>query len=380
MGLRAGEAGGMGPSLFQVGRVLWPGAAGREANKWVEADGMAAVRLGFTHRSGPRSPPPRDTVSTMTDVPYHPHDIARRLDAARQDLLELSTRNRLLSTPRHAKRARALEVVDEKSDELYRLLVEGHASLTFLEASDEALAEQAEKEPPPKPGQRGGQREGRSPSTTGTRGPPRWNRAVRGRDCAGPTPTPSPKPGPTRRPPPCWSSPRSRRRPSRVRSWTPTEVQKHHRDLKLQTDLKFGGPAEASAADLLRRPFVRAGAGGQHAVPGPGLSEVVRRRHDTEGPVRAAGAGAGHAVAEERPYAVLHRVERGRGVDQPVAAGEAEGRLRPGAAGPGDRSGDRRTRRGRRTTASDSDGTVGEARAFRPSDYFARRCGTCCAT
>ena len=74
-----------------------------------------------------------------------PADIPRRLDAARQDLLELSTRNRLLSTPRHAKRARALEVVDEKSDELYRLLIEGGASLTFLEASEETLAQKVQE-------------------------------------------------------------------------------------------------------------------------------------------------------------------------------------------------------------------------------------------
>ena len=102
--------------------------------------------LGFASpptAHGPRFPPPRDTVGTMTDA-NPPHDIPRRLDAARQDLLELSTRNRLLSTPRHAKRARALEVVDEKSDELYRLLIEGGASLTFLEASEKTLAEQAE--------------------------------------------------------------------------------------------------------------------------------------------------------------------------------------------------------------------------------------------
>ena len=77
----------------------------------------------------------------MSDSSSAPgHALAARLDAARQDLLELSTRNRLLSTPRRRKRARALEVVDEKSDELFRLLVEGGASLTFEPASDEALA------------------------------------------------------------------------------------------------------------------------------------------------------------------------------------------------------------------------------------------------
>jgi len=83
----------------------------------------------------------RDNLALMTDA-ADLKTIADRLDAARQDLLELSTRNRLLSTPRHAKRARALEVVDEKSDELYRLLVEGGASLTFQEATEETLAEQ----------------------------------------------------------------------------------------------------------------------------------------------------------------------------------------------------------------------------------------------
>ncbi len=58
-------------------------------------------------------------------------DFHRRLEAARRDLLELSTRNRLLSTPRHRKRSRALEIVGERSDDVFRLLVHEARTLTF---------------------------------------------------------------------------------------------------------------------------------------------------------------------------------------------------------------------------------------------------------
>ena len=89
-----------------------------------------------------------ETQAVQTDFQEDPQVIADRLDAARQDLLELSTRNRLLSTPRHRKRAKALEVVDERSDEMYRLLVEGKASLTFLKAADKSPEEIGQDESP----------------------------------------------------------------------------------------------------------------------------------------------------------------------------------------------------------------------------------------
>ncbi len=56
--------------------------------------------------------------------------IKARLESARRDLLDLSARNRLVSTPRRA--ASVLEIVDERSSELFRLLVREGKSMTFL--------------------------------------------------------------------------------------------------------------------------------------------------------------------------------------------------------------------------------------------------------
>jgi hypothetical protein len=50
---------------------------------------------------------------------------------ARMGLLDLSARNRLLNTPRSAKNARIIEIVDEKSAEVFRLLVTEERALTF---------------------------------------------------------------------------------------------------------------------------------------------------------------------------------------------------------------------------------------------------------
>ncbi len=57
------------------------------------------------------------------------------LDRIRRELLDLSTRNRLLSIPVGSKTARLVEVRDELSTEVYRLLVPEKKTLTFLPAS-----------------------------------------------------------------------------------------------------------------------------------------------------------------------------------------------------------------------------------------------------
>ena len=54
------------------------------------------------------------------------------LNRSRQELLDLSTRNRLLSIPVNSKAARIVQVHDELSDQVYRLLVEEKKSLSFL--------------------------------------------------------------------------------------------------------------------------------------------------------------------------------------------------------------------------------------------------------
>lgn len=54
------------------------------------------------------------------------------LEQNRRELLDLSTRNRLLSMPVESKSARVVHVRDEHSDEIFRLLVTGKKTLTFI--------------------------------------------------------------------------------------------------------------------------------------------------------------------------------------------------------------------------------------------------------
>ncbi|WP_223262616.1 DUF3320 domain-containing protein [Sphingobium sp. SCG-1] len=55
-----------------------------------------------------------------------------KLDRARMELLDLSARNRLLNMPRSEKSAKAVQVVDEKSAQIFRLLVSEGKVFTFL--------------------------------------------------------------------------------------------------------------------------------------------------------------------------------------------------------------------------------------------------------
>ena len=59
-------------------------------------------------------------------------DLRGILDRARKELLELSPRNRLLDTPRGRPRALLVEVVDERSAEIFDLLVGQGRKLGFL--------------------------------------------------------------------------------------------------------------------------------------------------------------------------------------------------------------------------------------------------------
>ncbi|MDQ0507346.1 DUF3320 domain-containing protein [Xanthobacter agilis] len=58
--------------------------------------------------------------------------IADKLDRARMELLDLSARNRLLNMPRSSKSARSIEIIDEKSSEIFRLLVRENKVFTFV--------------------------------------------------------------------------------------------------------------------------------------------------------------------------------------------------------------------------------------------------------
>lgn len=61
-----------------------------------------------------------------------PFSIQELLDRSRKELLDLSTRNRLLSIPVNSKSARIIQVYDELSAEVFRLLVNEKKSLSFL--------------------------------------------------------------------------------------------------------------------------------------------------------------------------------------------------------------------------------------------------------
>lgn len=89
----------------------------------------------MTDESATPDPPLPEALDA---VPPGASPLVRRLLGARQDLLELSTRNRLLSTPRHRKRAKAVEIVDERSGIVFARLVEGGKTMTFDPADESA--------------------------------------------------------------------------------------------------------------------------------------------------------------------------------------------------------------------------------------------------
>ncbi len=80
-----------------------------------------------------RLPPAADRDES---APPTASDLGDRLDKAREELLELSTRNRLLSTPRHRARSRVLEIVGEDAEALFAALVERGQALTFAFAEE----------------------------------------------------------------------------------------------------------------------------------------------------------------------------------------------------------------------------------------------------
>lgn len=66
---------------------------------------------------------------------------AEKLERARTELLDLSARNRLLNIPRAAKSAKLVEVVDEKSVEVFRMLVTEGRAFTFLAGKAASIAD-----------------------------------------------------------------------------------------------------------------------------------------------------------------------------------------------------------------------------------------------
>ncbi|MGO7200761.1 DUF4011 domain-containing protein, partial [Rhizobium ruizarguesonis] len=58
--------------------------------------------------------------------------VEAKIEKARTELLDLSARNRLLNVPRFSKSAKTIDVVEEKSSEVFRILVSDGKTMTFL--------------------------------------------------------------------------------------------------------------------------------------------------------------------------------------------------------------------------------------------------------
>ena len=59
-------------------------------------------------------------------------NVVKRIQQSRRELLDLSARNRLINTPRESSQGRKIEVVDERSEEVFRLLARERRAMSFL--------------------------------------------------------------------------------------------------------------------------------------------------------------------------------------------------------------------------------------------------------
>lgn len=73
-----------------------------------------------------------------SDSPAHDSQagLRRKLELSRRELLDLTARNRLLHAPRRQSRSSSIEIIDERSEHLHRLLVIDGKSMTFDAAPD----------------------------------------------------------------------------------------------------------------------------------------------------------------------------------------------------------------------------------------------------
>jgi very-short-patch-repair endonuclease len=120
----------------------------------VSADDIeTAVLPGDETVSRSSTQPPRTITEGTADSATRVHatqisqshstlaDLQELLDRTRKELLDLSTRNRLLSIPINSKAARIVLVHDELSSEVFRLLVNEKKSLSFVPGSETKHAE-----------------------------------------------------------------------------------------------------------------------------------------------------------------------------------------------------------------------------------------------
>ncbi|HEX8555267.1 MAG TPA: DUF4011 domain-containing protein, partial [Sphingomonas sp.] len=85
-----------------------------------------------------KNEPELPTSVFQSDLP-----LDEKLDRARTELLDLSARNRLLNMPRSSKGAKAVEIVDEISNEVFRMLVTEGRPFTFLAGKAASAGEPA---------------------------------------------------------------------------------------------------------------------------------------------------------------------------------------------------------------------------------------------
>jgi len=72
--------------------------------------------------------------------------IIQNLNSSRKELLDLSLRNRLLNVPRSRSRTRTIEIVDELSDEIFRILVRDKKAMSFLPGREDVETDQPQDE------------------------------------------------------------------------------------------------------------------------------------------------------------------------------------------------------------------------------------------
>ncbi len=73
-----------------------------------------------------------EVIDAVSEPTTEVDPLQHKLDIARRELLDLTLRNRLLNTPRRSKRGSGLEIVDEKTTELFRILVTDGKDMSFL--------------------------------------------------------------------------------------------------------------------------------------------------------------------------------------------------------------------------------------------------------
>ncbi len=67
-------------------------------------------------------------------------DLITAIEKTRHDLLELSARNRLIHTPLETKKPGWIQIVGERSDQLFDILVRQSKAMTFLPKAVDAAA------------------------------------------------------------------------------------------------------------------------------------------------------------------------------------------------------------------------------------------------